>query len=139
MALSADPGALDPQGSASSPLFQVSKFAYDSLVSVDAKGQVNSGLASKWSVSGTTVTFEIGQGITCADGAPFTAQTAVDNISYVEDPKNKSPFLGVFVPAGATATASGSTVTVKLATASPFVLDSFAQGRHRRHRPLHAQ
>ena len=126
MALSADPGALDPQGSASSPLFQVSKFAYDSLVSVDAKGEVTSGLASKWTVDGTTVTFEIADGITCADGAAFNAQTAVDNITYVEDPKNKSPFLGVFVPAGATATASGSTVTVKLATASPFVLDSFA-------------
>ncbi len=126
LALSADPGALDPQGSASSPLFQVSKFAYDTLVSVDAKGKVTSGLASKWSVNGKTVTFEIGQGITCADGTPFTAQTAVDNISYVEDPKNKSPFLGVFVPAGATAKASGSTVTVALASASPFVLDSFA-------------
>jgi peptide/nickel transport system substrate-binding protein len=126
LALSADPGALDPQGSASSPLFQVSKFAYDSLVSIDAKGKVTSGLASKWSVNGTTVTFDIAPGVTCANGAPFTAQTATDNISYVEDPKNKSPFLGVFVPAGATAKATGSTVTVTLATASPFVLNSFA-------------
>ncbi|MER7070259.1 ABC transporter substrate-binding protein [Terrabacter sp. NPDC000476] len=126
LALSADPGALDPQGSASSPLFQVSKFAYDTLVSVDAKGQVTSGLASKWSVDGKTVTFEIAPKITCADGSAFTAQTAADNISYVEDPKNKSPFLGVFVPAGATAKASGSTLTVTLATTSPFVLDSFS-------------
>lgn len=126
LALSADPGALDPQGSASSPLFQVSKFAYDSLVSVNAKGQVISGLASKWSVNGKTVTFDIASGVTCADGAAFTAQTAADNISYVEDPKNKSPFLGVFVPAGATAKATGSTLTVTLASPSPFVLDSFA-------------
>lgn len=126
LALAADPGALDPQGSASSPLFQVSKFAYDALVTVDAKGAVGSGLASKWSANGTTVTFDIASGVTCADGAPFTAQTAAANISYVENPKNKSPYLGVFVPAGATAKASGSTVTVKLAAASPFVFASFA-------------
>ncbi len=126
MALPGDPGALDPQASASSPLFQVSRFAYDSLVSVDAKGQVQSQLASKWTVDGQTVTFDIKKGVTCADGTPFTAQTAADNISWVENPKNKSPFLGVFVPAGATAKASGATLTVTLATPSPFVLDSFA-------------
>lgn len=126
LALASDPGSLDPMGSASSPLFQVSKFAYDSLVSVDAKGQVASELASKWSVDKTTVTFTIGDGITCADGTPFTAQTAVDNITYVENPKNKSPYLGVFIPAGAKAKASGSTVTVTLASPSPFVMASFA-------------
>src|SRR4051812_40665204 len=126
MALSADPGALDPQGGATSALFQLTQFAYDSLVSIDAKGEISSQLASKWSVDGTTVTFDIADGVTCADGTPFTAQTAADNISYVEDPTNKSPFLGVFVPAGATAKAAGSTVTVTLATPSPFVLASFA-------------
>jgi peptide/nickel transport system substrate-binding protein len=126
LALSADPGALDPQGGATSALFQVTQFAYDNLVSIDAKGEISSQLASKWSVDGTTVTFDIAEGVTCADGTPFTAQTAADNISYVEDPKNKSPFLGVFVPAGATAKASGQTLTVTLAGPAPFVLASFA-------------
>ncbi|TIC80484.1 ABC transporter substrate-binding protein [Nocardioides sp. GY 10113] len=126
LALTSDPGALDPQGGVTSTLFQLSKLAYDSLVSVDADGNVESQLASDWSVDGTTVTFEIADGITCADGSDFTAQTVVDNITYVEDPKNQSPFLGVFIPAGATAEADGSTVTMTLAEPSPFVLASMA-------------
>lgn len=126
LALAADPGSLDPQLNISSGTFQLTQFAYDPLVSIDDKGQIHSELATKWNASGTTVTFDIGSGITCADGSTFDARTAADNISWVEDPKNKSPFLGVFVPAGAKATASGSTVTVKLAAPAPFALSGFA-------------
>src|SRR5690606_7869238 len=36
--LSADPGNLDPQMSAGSALFDVTTFAYDTLVAVDAEG-----------------------------------------------------------------------------------------------------
>ena len=127
MRLAADPGALDPQGSSSGGMFQVSQLAYDALVAVDSKtGAIQSQLATSWKVSGDTVTFDIGAGITCSDGTAFDAQTVLDNISYVADPKNKSPYLGVFLPVGATATASGSTVTVKLAAPAPFVLEGFA-------------
>ncbi|WP_329057993.1 ABC transporter substrate-binding protein [Amycolatopsis sp. NBC_01480] len=127
LALSSDPGALDPQGSAVSSLLQLNQFAYDALVAVDAKGEVRPQLAAAWkTVDAMTVTFDIKPGITCSDGSVFDAKTAADNISYVEDPKNKSPFLGVFVPAGATATATGSTVTLKLAAPAPFVLSSFS-------------
>ena len=41
----ADPGALDPQMSAVSALFQLSLFAYDNLVSVDADGEI--GIAAR--------------------------------------------------------------------------------------------
>jgi peptide/nickel transport system substrate-binding protein len=127
MRLAADPGALDPQGSSSGGMFQVSQLAYDPLVSVDPKtGEILPQLATSWAVDGTTVTFEIGSGITCSDGTAFDAQTVVDNISYVGDPKNQSPYLGVFLPAGATAKASGSTVTVTLAAPAPFVLEGFS-------------
>ncbi|GAB1819009.1 ABC transporter substrate-binding protein [Herbidospora sp. RD11066] len=124
--IASDPGALDPQGSAVSALFGLTQFAYDNLVSVAADGTIEPQLASAWTVEGTTLTFDIKSGVTCADGAPFTAQTVVDNISYVEDPENKSPFLGVFIPAGATASASGSKVTVKLAAPAPFALNAFS-------------
>src|SRR6478735_3004219 len=130
MRLAADPGALDPQGSANGGMFQVSQLAYDALVSIDpVTGEVLPQLATSWDVSGETVTFEIGEGITCSDGTAFDAQTVVDNISYVGDPKNHSPHLGVFLPVGATATASGSTVTVTLAGPAPFVFDGFANLR----------
>lgn len=126
LTLSSDPGAMDPQMNINSGMFQMTQFAYDPLVSVDDKGAVHPQLATSWKVNGTTVTFQLRSGITCSDGSAFDAQTAVDNISWVENPKNKSPFLGVFVPAGAKASASGSTVTVKLASPAPFVLDGFA-------------
>ena len=126
LAMATDPGALDPQSSPASAAIQVAKFAYDSLIYVDTDGKVKPQLASSWKVNGTTATFEVRDGITCSDGSAFDAQTVADNLSYVEDAKNKSPFLGVFVPAGATAKASGSTVTLELATPSPFLLNGLS-------------
>jgi peptide/nickel transport system substrate-binding protein len=126
LAVANDPGALDPQGSAVSSALQLGRFAYDTLVAITREGQVQPQLAKSWKVDGTTVTFDLNSGVTCADGSAFDAQTVVDNITYVENPANKSPLLGVYVPPGATATASGSTVTVKLAAPAPFVLNGMA-------------
>jgi peptide/nickel transport system substrate-binding protein len=129
MSLPGDPGKLDPQSSASTQLFAVNQLAYDNLVFVDGKsGEVEPQLASEWEVDGTTVTLTLVQGITCSDGTPFTATMAADNISYVGDPKNKSPYLGTFLPVGAKATADDATgtVTIKLAQPAPFVLNGLA-------------
>ncbi|GAA1757626.1 ABC transporter substrate-binding protein [Nocardioides hankookensis] len=129
MALKGDPGKLDPQSSASSQLFTVNQLAYDNLVAVDGDtGEIESQLATDWKVDGTTVTLTLAKGITCADGSPFTATTVADNIAYVGDPKNKSAYLGVFLPAGATAKAddAAGTVTITLAQPAPFVLNGLA-------------
>ncbi|WP_296605666.1 ABC transporter substrate-binding protein, partial [Nocardioides sp.] len=128
MAIAGDPGKLDPHSSASSQLFAVNQLAYDNLVSVDGQtGEIESQLAKEWSVDGTTVTFTLNDGITCADGSEFTATTVADNIAYVGNPKNKSAYLGTFLPAGATAKADDATgtVTVTLAQPAPFVLNGF--------------
>lgn len=121
-ALTADPGNLDPQMSAATSVFQLSAFAYDSLIHDDEQGKLVSGLAKSWKVNGKQVTFTLRDGISCADGTPFTAADAAANLNYVADPHNKSPLIGVYVPAGAKATASGSTVTLTLASPAPFVL-----------------
>ena len=129
MAMAGDPGKLDPQSSASTQLFTVNQLAYDNLVSVDADtGEIQSQLASDWKVDGKTVTLTLAKGVTCADGSDFTATSAVDNITYVGDPKNKSPYLGTFLPAGATAEAddAAGTVTITLAQPAPFVLNGLA-------------
>jgi peptide/nickel transport system substrate-binding protein len=129
MALAGDPGKLDPQSAASSQLFTVNQLAYDSLVSVDGKtGEIESQLASDWKVDGTTVTVTLAKGVTCADGSDFTATTVADNLTYVGDPKNKSPYLGTFLPAGAKAKADDATgtVTITLAQPAPFVLNGLA-------------
>jgi peptide/nickel transport system substrate-binding protein len=129
MALKGDPGKLDPQSSAGSALFTVNQLAYDNLVSVNGEsGEVEAQLAKEWAVDGTTVTLTLDDGITCADGSDFTATTVVKNLDYVGNPKNKSPFLGTFYPAGATAKAddAAGTVTITLAAPAPFVLNGLA-------------
>lgn len=127
LASSADAGALDPHVSPPvSTLLQLAAFAYDPLVNIDAEGTISSGLATQWTVEGTTVTMTIGDGITCSDGTPFTAETAAKNLAFIGDPANASPMLGVFYPAGATAAADGSTLTITLAGPSPFVLGGLA-------------
>ncbi|HEX4221077.1 MAG TPA: ABC transporter substrate-binding protein [Pseudonocardiaceae bacterium] len=125
MALSADPGNLDPQASAATDDYQMSFLAYDPLLGVDTSGTIRSELATSWQVHGTTVTLTLKKGITCSDGSTFTAQTAADNINYVADPKNSSPFAGVMIPAGAKASADAATntVTIALAKPAPFVLN----------------
>ena len=129
MSIAGDPGKLDPQSSASTQLFAVNQLAYDNLLFVDGKsGEVQSQLATDWKVDGKTVTLTLADGITCSDGSDFTATTVADNIAYVGDPKNKSPFLGTFLPVGATAKADDAarTVTITLAQPAPFVLNGLA-------------
>lgn len=129
MAIAGDPGKLDPQSSASSQLFAVNQLAYDTLVTVDGdNGEIQSQLATDWEVDGTTVTFTLAEGVTCADGTEFTATNVAENVGYVGDPKNKSPYLGTFLPAGATAEAddAAGTVTITLAQPAPFVLNGLA-------------
>lgn len=128
LAMSADPGNLDPQASAASNLYQMSYLAYDPLLSVDGTGTVRSQLATSWHVTGQQVVLTLHKGITCSDGSAFTARTAADNVNYVANPKNNSPFAGVFVPAGATATAdpAANTVTIMLPAPAPFILNGLA-------------
>jgi len=126
VALSTDPGSLDPHASAVSALFAVSRYAYDPLVSINLDGEISSALAKDWSLDGLTATLTLNEGITCSDGADFTAQTAADNITWIEDPANQSPFLGAFLPAGMTATAEGDTLTLALAAPAPFLFQSLS-------------
>ena len=129
MSLAADPGNLDPQMGAGSGLFATTQFAYDALLSVDAKtGEIESALATKWSAEGTDVELTLADDITCADGTAFTPSVVADNINFVTDPANQSPLLGTFVPVGAKATGddAAGTVSITLTDAAPFVLNGLA-------------
>lgn len=129
LALKGDPGKLDPQSSAGTQLFTVNQFGYDNLLSVDPEtGEIGSHLATEWESDDTSVTLTLADGVTCSDGTPFTAQMVADNVAYVGDPKNKSPYLGVYLPAGAKAKADddAGTVTIDLAQPAPFVLNGLA-------------
>jgi peptide/nickel transport system substrate-binding protein len=127
MALSQDPGSLDPQMSATAVVFTASTFAYDKLISIDDKGEFGPELASEWSQDGQTISMTLKDGVTCSDGTPFTASTAADNINFIGDPANQSP-LAQFVPPGITATAddAAGTLTVSLPSPAPFALNGLA-------------
>jgi peptide/nickel transport system substrate-binding protein len=120
--IAADPGNLDPHFTSLSSTYQVDRFLYDSLVNTDTKGEMVAGLAEKWSATTTEAKFTLRDGITCADGTPLTATQVAANISFVGDPKNASSRIGVFVPAGTTATADDKTRTVTVTAPAP---DSF--------------
>ncbi|EXG82834.1 ABC transporter substrate-binding protein [Cryptosporangium arvum] len=129
LGLSSDPGALDPQMGAGTSLFTVTQFAYDPLVSVDGEsGEIRSALATSWKAEGTTVELTLNEGITCDDGSALTATAVADNLNFVADPKNSSPFLGVFLPAGVKAAGDDASrvVTLTLAQPAPFVLNGLA-------------
>ncbi|MDR2347646.1 MAG: ABC transporter substrate-binding protein [Bifidobacteriaceae bacterium] len=121
-AVGSDPGALDPTLSASATQSTMAGFVYDALVNVDMDGNAQSGIASEWTQDADKATFTIKDGITCSDGSAMTAQTVADNLNFVADPANASPWLGVSLPVGATAEADGSTVTLNLAEPAPFLL-----------------
>ncbi|MCL2490405.1 MAG: ABC transporter substrate-binding protein [Propionibacteriaceae bacterium] len=123
-----DPGSLDPQLSIVSGAFEMGGFAYDTIVGISPTGDVLPQLAKSWTDDGTSATFTLNDGITCSDGSTLTAQTVADNINWVENTDNASPFLGTFLPAGITASADNTTniVTFDLSVPAPFLLQSIA-------------
>jgi peptide/nickel transport system substrate-binding protein len=118
-----DPGTLDPHFTALASAGQVDRFLYDSLVNVDAKGVVSSGLAEKWDGTSTTATYTLRKNVTCADGTPLKASTVAENITFVGDPANASTAMGTYVPPGTTAKGddAAGTVTVTSAAPDPFL------------------
>lgn len=123
MALYADPGNLNPLLTAGSPTHALAQLSYDFLVYVDpTTTEVSPWLAESWEEASSSVSFTLRDDVVCSDGTPLTAQTVADNITFVTTEDNKSALRGVYVPATASATADGNTVTVTTPAASPFLL-----------------
>lgn len=120
--LGSDPGNLDPHFTSLASAMQVDRFLYDSLVNIDEKGEMVAGLAEEWAATTTEATFTLRDNVKCADGTALTATQVAANINFVGDPKNASTRMGVFVPAGATATADDTARTVTVTAPAP---DSF--------------
>lgn len=125
-----DPGVLDPQLTALSATRSVTRFAYDTLLNTDANGKLVSGLADTWEATTTKATYHLRDGITCSDGSPLTATDVAANFSFVGNPKNASPLLGIGAPAGVQAKADDAarTVTLTSPTPSPFLLQTTGTG-----------
>lgn len=75
IAVSGDPGHLNPAISTAGPLHAVAASLFNGLVALDRDGNPVPDLAESWAFAndGTTVTFRLRPGVTWHDGRPFTA------------------------------------------------------------------
>ncbi|MEU1121762.1 MULTISPECIES: ABC transporter substrate-binding protein [unclassified Streptomyces] len=119
-AIKSDPGLLDPAQVQNTTTYTALSLAYDTLVNINPDGRVVSGLAEKWDVRPSSVTFTLRPDATCADGSRVTPRTVAANVAHLTDPATKSPALGVVVPQGLTAKADDAARTVTLSTPEPF-------------------
>lgn len=126
MAISGDPGSLDPATAVQGSTNLLLSFAYDTLVHTDKSNKIVSGLADSWTVTSDSVTFTLHKGATCSDGSAVTPSVVAGSINHWVDPATKSPLVGVLIPADVKATADNTAGTVTLKTASPsqFLLQS---------------
>jgi len=125
VSIAEDPGDLNPLVTNMVGAQVVGAFAYDTLVYVDpATSEMKPFLAESWTNSPTEVTFTLKDGITCADGTDFTAQTAADNFNWIVDEANGSPLRDSIVPSTAVATAEGNVLTVSVPEPKPFLLNN---------------
>ena len=122
IAITGDPGKLDPEQTAGAGAQQVAEFSYDTLVHQLPGGKIVSGLATKWKVlSSTKAQFTLRSGVTCSDGTKMTASVVKKNLDYVANQANGSPLV-IYVPVGTKTVANNAkrTVTVTFPSADPF-------------------
>jgi peptide/nickel transport system substrate-binding protein len=122
-AINQDPGNLNPLLTNIQAAVIVGAYAYDSLIYFEpSSGEPKPYLAESWTDAANSVSFTLKDGITCADGTAFTAQTAADNFNWIVDPANASPLKDSVIDGTAVATAEGNVLTVTTPAPSPFLL-----------------
>lgn len=120
-AINDDPGDLNPMKAISPDTWGVVSLAYESLIAVTPDGKFDPWLAESWEETGTEVVFTLKDGITCADGSAFTAQTVADNLNYNADAANATFSYGSVIDEKVSAVADGNKVTVTSTENSPFL------------------
>lgn len=115
-------GSIIPMSATQPQEIQIVTYAYESLIYTDSEGEESPWLAESWELGddGTSVTFELKDGVTFHDGTEFTAEVAAANINFHADPANTTVLADV-LPAGLQATGSGSTLEVTADASDPFL------------------
>lgn len=99
VALTADPGDLNPITNATEAGQMVAAYAYETLVSFPAGDEPEGAIAESWTESTTEVSFTIKDGIVCADGSELTASDVKASFEYAGLEETGSPYKGVYFPA----------------------------------------
>lgn len=123
-AVSEEVGSIIPMSAIQPSERQIVNYAYDSLIYADSDGKFEPWLAESWEIDGSTAIFHLKDGITCADGAAFDAETAAENINFHADPKNESLHHGSRIANGVKATGEGLKLEVTAPSADPFLVEN---------------
>jgi peptide/nickel transport system substrate-binding protein len=99
IAMSADPLCLDPHQISSDVEQVLGAIQFDNLTFLGKNGIPQPWLATSWKISngGKTYTFQLKQGVTFSDGAPFNAAAVVANFNQMLSPATRSPLAGPYV------------------------------------------
>lgn len=99
IAMSADPLCLDPHQISSDVEQLLGNIQFDNLTFLGKNGLPQPWLATSWKITngGKTYTFQLKQGVTFSDGAPFNAAAVVANFKQMLDPATRSALAGPYV------------------------------------------
>jgi peptide/nickel transport system substrate-binding protein len=131
IAMSADPLCLDPHQISSDVEQLLGNIQFDNLTFLGKNGLPQPWLATSWKITngGKTYTFQLKQGVTFSDGAPFNAAAVVANFEQMLNPATRSALAGPYIEPYKSSKILGTyTLQVNLSYAySPF-LYVLAQG-----------
>lgn len=120
MALRSDPGTVNPYQSTGGINRQIYAFAYDTLIGRSTSGQPVQQLATKWTVTPTTVTYTLRKGVTCSDGTTLTPSDVAADFNYIKAPATLSPWVKFSIPVSYTVSADDAAGTVTITSKTPF-------------------
>ena len=97
--MSADPLCLDPHQISSDVEQLLGNIQFDNLTFLGKNGQPEPWLATSWKITngGKTYTFQLKQGVTFSDGAPFNAAAVVANFQQMLNPATRSALAGPYI------------------------------------------
>lgn len=113
MVIGSDAGAWHPLLASTAMAQRVNYLTSDRLFWIEPNGDLKPWLATEWTEEPDSLTFTVRDDVTCSDGTPFTAETVARNLEFVIDPDNASAWNETMVPANATVSVDGNTVTMK--------------------------
>ncbi len=130
IALSGNPDTLDPQKTAGTLTFQVTKSIYDTLIEPDEKGVLVPALAERWDFQddGKKILFHLRKGVTFHDGTPLTSKDVASTLARIKDKNTGSPHGAEFSPIERIETPDSSTVILYLSSPSAPLLATLASG-----------
>jgi peptide/nickel transport system substrate-binding protein len=118
--LGSDPGSVNPYSSTGGLNRQIYAFAYDTLVGRGTDGNAVPQLATKWTVTPTSVTYTIRKGATCDDGTAVTPTLIANDFNYIKDPATLSPWVQFSVPVKYTVAADDAAGTFTITSETAF-------------------